>query len=475
MKKALHQQYQKMLFVLPPSSHEGRKYCPSHHPIMTASLAGVARNAGAKVLVVDALITGQSRAEVVQEIQQMDVDWIGIMPFEYRRELPLESSLVLTRMLKEIGVDVPIGLLNCPMDRADVRQAVEQCVHFAFLGDSEAAVERFAVHGDFDVAGVMYNGGDGLVEKSLSQTADRPVMSVPAWDLFEHQSYIPSAHRYVERPVLPVMASRSCPFGCDFCPHTLYNTAESYSARAPQEVVAEIEILRRLYSVKNIEFYDPTFGINREKTLELCHRLQALENPMGWSCYSRCDLLNFELLSEMKKAGCHTILFGVESGNEDVLNRTGKEINLQDVVQMVQHCQQLDIQTIASFILGLPLDDVDSLQQTIHFACTLNPTFAQFHQARAFFAHPEWKELGRVMEDWEETSSSVNGLAYIPNGLTVEQLHWFLFKAYVRFYTRPQKIVSLLRQIQSPSDMKRYVLGGQQIAQHLMRLSSFAR
>ena len=77
----------KMLFVLPPSQKEGQRFSPSHHPIMTATLAGVARKNGAEVQVIDAVVTGQSYAEICVEIAKFQPDWIGIMPFEYRREM----------------------------------------------------------------------------------------------------------------------------------------------------------------------------------------------------------------------------------------------------------------------------------------------------------------------------------------------------------------------------------------------------
>ena len=73
---------------------------------------------------------------------------------------------------------------------------------------------------------------------------------VPAWDLFAHQQYRPSAHRYLQQPVLPVFASRSCPFPCDFCPHTLFNTSENYAARDTEEIVEEIRQLQQEYGVK---------------------------------------------------------------------------------------------------------------------------------------------------------------------------------------------------------------------------------
>ena len=245
-----------------------------------------------------------------------------------------------------------------------------------------------------------------------SDRLDWSVLTVPAWDMFDISAYVPSAHRYIKRPILPVMTTRSCPYGCDFCPHSLFHTSEEYMMRPARDVIKEIEVLQQKYKVLNIEFYDPTFGINKDHTLDICQGIKELNkrgNPMGWSCYSRCDLLSKDMLIEFKKSGCHTILFGVESGNDKVLARTQKHLDLEVVRTFIQNCEELGIQTIASFILGLPLDTPATLRQTINFACEVNPTFAQFHPMRIFFAHEEWKDLGDVVIRCDFTS--INGVS----------------------------------------------------------------
>jgi len=294
-------------------------------------------------------------------------------------------------------------------------------------------------------------------------------LGTPAWDLFDLQAYIPSAHRYRYSPVLPVMASRSCPFACDFCPQSLFHASDVYSARPAEDILHEILELREKYNVQHIEFYDPTFGINKEITLELLERLKNLNPPLAWSCYSRSDLLDRTMLQKMAEAGCQSILFGVESGDEAVLKRTQKDLDLEQVNRMVRECKEFGISTIASFIMGLPLDSKESLNQTIDYACRLNPTYAQFHQARDFFSHRSWKELGTVDDNWKEMASSINGLAYIPNGMTQKELSRLLAKAYIKFYLSPSKLRLFRKELRSSQDLHRYWKGIKQMTRYVVQ------
>ena len=183
--------------------------------------------------------------------------------------------------------------------------------------------------------------------------------------------------------------------------------------------------------------------------------MMALDNPIEWTCFSRTDLWDGTLLERMSQAGCRSILFGVESGNEEVLARTQKGISLPQVELFVLECRRVGIDTVASFIIGLPLESTERIQQTIDFAQRLNPTYAQFHQARAFFDHEDWMALGTVSGSWQETSASLNGLAYVPNGFTQADIEQNLLKAYAGFYTRPSKIIELTSSIQRRADVHR--------------------
>ena len=134
--------------------------------------------------------------------------------------------------------------------------------------------------------------------------------------------------------------------------------------------------------------------------------------------------------------------------------------------EFVGWCREIGIDTVASFIIGLPLETPERIVETIQFAKRLNPTYAQFHQARAFFEHDDWQALGKVSGSWEETSASLNGLAYIPNGFTQKEIVRWLLSAYVRFYVNPRKVGELLSTIRTMSDVQRLGKGVHQVSSH---------
>lgn len=457
----------KMLFVLPPVDEEGTSVRPSHHPIMTATMAAQAVREGAYVGVIDAALLGLSLSKTVEVISSWGADWVGFVPFEYRREMPIEHTLTVVAALKESGCEAKMGVLNASWGAMPPRRAVEKrLLDFVAFGDSEPAVQAFARNPKAPPDGVLWNVHGYIEEGTRKPTVAWDELPVPAWFLFDYNRYAPSAHRYRYRPSLPVFASRSCPYGCDFCPQSLFNPSQKHSTRSVASVFAEVQVLVTHYGAKDIEFYDPTFGVRREETLALCSLLEGLS--IVWSCYTRCDIVDAELVEAMARAGCHTILFGVESVDEEVRGRTNKELSRASIEKAFSLCAAHKIQTIASFIIGLPKETPATLRRTIAFACSLNPTYAQFHLARAFFAHEDWSIHGRVLGDWNVTNASVNGQAYIPHGFSEQSLQRWLLRSYALFYARPSKLLELSRVIRSPQDLRRYGRGVIQIAGHLL-------
>lgn len=460
-----------VVFIIPPHLKKRGRLIPSHHPIITATLAGVAKAAGVRVFVIDMGVTSLSSKDVLHHLLDIQPDWVGLIPFEYRREMPIQPSLDLVHLLRLELPDVKYGLLNCPLHSDESKEAVRLGhLDFAVFGDSEAFVHQVCTSDSWIGAGLFVRNGETVDEYDPIQHVDWTLVVPPAWELFNLDRYVPSAHRYRKSPVLPIFASRSCPFGCDFCPHMLYHSSDTHSLRPVSDIVAEIQHLQRNFGVQSVEFYDPTFGVNREHALNLCNALIELNTSLEWTCFSRTDLWDKELLERMHQAGCRSILFGVESGNKEVLARTKKGIQLPQAEQFVEWCREIGIDTVASFIIGLPLETPERIVETIQFAKQLNPTYAQFHQARAFFEHDDWQELGTVSGSWEETSASLNGLAYVPHGFTQKDIVRWLLSAYVRFYANPRKVGELMSTIREWSDMKRLGKGVQQLSNHFVVL-----
>jgi radical SAM superfamily enzyme YgiQ (UPF0313 family) len=165
----------------------------------------------------------------------------------------------------------------------------------------------------------------------------------------------------------------------------------------------------------------------------------------------------------MKKAGCFALDFGIESGNQRVLDRANKNITLEEARYAMRICKMADIMTYASFMIGLPGDDLDTAEQTIRFAIELSPDVAQFFVTTPFPGtelHKEALEKGWVEEvsDWGHLDISSGD--FNTDTMTNRQIHRLVAEAYKRFYMRPGFFLqSAKRVMKNPKLAKRYMAG----------------
>ena len=119
-----------VVFIIPPHLKKRGRLIPSHHPIITATLAGVAKSTGADVFVIDMGVTSLSYEDVCSHLSDIQPDWVGLIPFEYRREMPIQPSLDLVQYLRDTLPNVKYGLLNCPLHSEESKTLFEAVVGF---------------------------------------------------------------------------------------------------------------------------------------------------------------------------------------------------------------------------------------------------------------------------------------------------------------------------------------------------------
>jgi anaerobic magnesium-protoporphyrin IX monomethyl ester cyclase len=267
------------------------------------------------------------------------------------------------------------------------------------------------------------------------------------------------------------MASRTCPFQCDFCPQAVFFTNPQHQSRSADNVIQEILTLVERYGVKEVEFYDPTFGARREEALSICQKLIDAGKPVTWSCLSRGDLLDAELTDAMAEAGCHRVLVGVESGDDAILEATGKNESLSQIRRGIGNCHRNGLDVIATFIVGLPGETPESVAKTARLARELKPTYAIFSLARMTpfsIDNPRWTEAGRITDEYSVIEGSFYGPAYVPNGFkSHRELRFHQRKAYVAFYGRPSYLVNRLMDIKTVDDARRFMNGGLTVLKQL--------
>lgn len=177
-------------------------------------------------------------------------------------------------------------------------------------------------------------------------------------------------------PMTTVLTDYGCPFGCSFC----VMQELGFGLRPVADVLAELERLHH-DRVREIFFIDQTFGVRQDRTLQLCRTMRERGWSFKWSCFSRADVMTPEVMTEMAAAGCHTIIFGVESGSPETLARYQKHVDLDRIRSSLAACRRAGIRVAATFMFGLPGESEVQARQTLDLALDLPLDYASFNVA----------------------------------------------------------------------------------------------
>ncbi len=198
----------------------------------------------------------------------------------------------------------------------------------------------------------------------------------PARDLLHIEQYTGSQMTRM-RPVTSVFTGRGCPFNCTFCSVKAV-WGRSFRRRSPQNVLQEcVEIYER-YGIKEIFFNDDLFTMDKKWTLQMCEELIKTGIGFSWKCLSRVDTVDIKTLRMMKKAGCHTIAFGVESGNQQILNTIHKKCTLGEIENAFVLAKKVGLYTWAFFMIGNLGENQRTVQDTLDFSLKLNADSISF-------------------------------------------------------------------------------------------------
>lgn len=263
-------------------------------------------------------------------------------------------------------------------------------------------------------------------------------IGVPKWELFPLKDYrFPFA---LNAPVGTILTDYGCPFKCSYCSiGTL-----GWRLRELDEVIDEIDLLSDL-GVKEIHFRDQTFGVDKIRTAPIMEHLRR--KNITWSCFSRMDIISRQFLTAMKDSGCHTIIFGIESGDYNFRQRHGKGIKDDLITQTLKLCSEMKINTVGTFIIGLPGEGREEVLKTIQFAAGLPLDYASFNIAvpRLGSALRSSHDKSTCVKEDVGAGYNTDAMDFMPRDEAVK----LAALATRRFYIRPSYILNRLSKINS--------------------------
>jgi radical SAM superfamily enzyme YgiQ (UPF0313 family) len=304
------------------------------------------------------------------------------------------------------------------------------------------------------IRGLAWRRGDDLVVNP-----DRPFLRdlddlpMPLHHLLPLDKY---RSPMIHGPYTFIVTSRGCPAGCKYCiKHVSYQY--SVRLRSPQKLVEEMQLLQSL-GIGHIHMYADLFTVNRDQVVELCERLIAAGSTATWTCNSRVDYVDEEMLTLMGRAGCMLIAWGIESGNEDVLKRAHKGYKIERAQQALSWAHAAGIKNWGYFIIGLPGETVDTIKQTIAVAKALPLDIALFHVAAPYPGTPFFFEVVdngwfRPGTNWEQVDMDQDTVLDYP-GLKAEELLYWQKRAFREWALRPGPILTFLKSFNSWQGLK---------------------
>ncbi len=323
---------------------------------------------------------GLSNKEIGDRIEDFRPDIIGVSCLFSTQYY---STFELSCFIKGICPKTPLVLGGTHVSYYSTKIISETGCDFIVIGEGEYTLKKL-VEGindgsDFsDIDGLVFKSGNGsTINPKTEYIKDLDSLPFPARHLLPMNVYFklnkPHGSFAKFSPNTNIITSRGCPAKCTFCSiHTI--TGRRFRARSPQNVILELEELKKNYGIKEVQFEDDNLTLNNKRATQIFSLMIEKGINIAWSAPNGIALwaLNEQLIDMMKKSGCYRVSVAIESGDQYVLDKIIKKpLQLERVVPLLENFKRNGISTDALFVIGFPDETMEQIKNTFNFARTL--------------------------------------------------------------------------------------------------------
>jgi len=428
-------------------------------PLGLAYTSAILEEAGHEVLLIDANALKLTKQETLKKIRKFNPGILGFMLTTYMFHDTLKW---IQFMKKETDLPTIVGNINVDLYPKETLSYKE--IDYGLRGPAQKVLPEFISRLEKgksidDIKGLVYKkNGKVIINEPDVWVEDFETLPHPARHLLPNDKY----YQYISKRknFTLVITTKGCPYKCKFC----YVNKIPYTERSIKDVMVEVEECCDKYKVREIDFFEPDFTCNRKRIIEICDELIKRKLDLEWSCRSRVDEVDNFLLKKMQKAGCRRIYYGIESGDQNILNRNAKGIKLEQIRKAIHLTRQNKIKSLGFLMVGQMGDTMETVKKTsklikeipldyIQVGRTIPKPGGEFHElAKKATGKDPWKEYiltgveKRMPTPWTE--------------MTEEEKLNAAKKMYKEFYFRPSYIMKTLLEIRSFDEFMRYFRGG---------------
>lgn len=441
-----------------------RKVVPQYHPPMGLAYIASYLEKYADELEVKILDSDPEQLGLGETIKEASsgYDIVGITAITPT----ISNAWYIANRVKELSPNTVIVLGGVHPTTLPEESLQQPGVDVVVRGEGEITMLEFIrcmeEGGDLkSVNGISFKRGNGVIHApprlSLRNLDELPF---PARHLLPNEKYWTIG--VMRTPWASIVTSRGCPKKCIFC-----NPAGGrwWRFRSTENVLAEIEHLIETYKIRELDIIDDNFLVWRKRAEKIMDGIMKRGWDLIWRCGNgvRVDTVNRNLLFKMYKAGCRYLAFGVESGNQEILNRIKKNVTLSQIRAAFKWCREAGIRTTAFFMIGNIGENEKTIRQTIKFAKELDPDQAQFAITTPYpgtemyeFVKREGKILTTDWSKWTLYTSPVFELGELNPGFLEKMQR----EAYREFTLRPGYIIRRMLRVRSLIELRGLIHGG---------------
>lgn len=426
-------------------------------PVTMVTVATMLRDAGHAVRVMDCPAEGIDFGRMMPLVESFSPEIVFINTTTPTIDDDMYAATVIKERISPAPMTALFGIHpSCQFTEVlSPGNGIDACI----IGEPEFTIRDLvtALANGTDHTGVrgiafMDEAGRIVLSGDRGPIPDLDDLPIPDWSLVDTGNYRLPLNN--ERFLL-VNTNRGCPYRCTFC------NAYVYYGRVPRHrsvphIMRELTNDVQRFGIVNFLFWAEEFILDKAFVKELCDAIVSSGLPVKWVCNSRVDAVDEEVLAAIKNAGCWHIAYGIESGDQDILNRINKNITTDMIVRAVAMAKRIGLQVTGHVILGFPMDTRETMKKTEHFVDSLDLDFVQYYCAMPYPGTELYADAVKngwlTTGDWQRWEHNYSVLDY--GHLKASEIMALRRRMLYRYYLNPRRVFQTLRNhVKRPADL----------------------
>lgn len=421
-------------------------------PLGILYIAACMQQAGYEVSVIDAQAEDLNHTQIAERVHEIKPDVVGLTAMTFTL---VDVKLTVQEIRKKLKTIIIIGGPHTAIYPDECFEKEGLNADYVIVGEGEKTLVRLCQD-------IEMGKAKDRIYRQLSFIEDLNELPFPARELTLVDKYYSVLSE--DTPTTTAFSSRGCPFSCAYCDRPALG--KGFRAMNATRVADEMQWCQE-HGIKEIFFYDDTFSVSMKRVMEICSEVKRRNIKIKWDVRTRVNVVNDDLIKNMKEAGCERIHFGVETGNPRVVKELQKGTSIEQVEKAFDLCKKYNVKTLAYFMMGNPTETMEDIKDTLALSRRIKPDFMQMTILSPFPATQIYLRAlqeGVVEGDpWRDYARRINDdfrpplwdSIYSRNELE-KHLRWF----YGKFYLQPSFVVDRVKEVRNFGQFKRYASAG---------------